>query len=100
MRELLIASHILPWRSHEKERLNVRNGICLNRLHDAAFDGHLIGFDRNLQLVLSPQLKALLPQEAISHQFESYEGTSLNLPEHGIPPEDTFLEAHRKKLKV
>jgi len=37
-RELLIASHILPWRDHESERLNVRNGIALNRLHDAAFD--------------------------------------------------------------
>jgi hypothetical protein len=28
VRELLVASHILPWSSHEVERLNVRNGIC------------------------------------------------------------------------
>ncbi len=29
IRELLIASHILPWCNHEAERLNVRNGIAL-----------------------------------------------------------------------
>jgi len=28
--ELLIASHILPWSENEKERLNPRNGLCLN----------------------------------------------------------------------
>lgn len=61
-RELLIASHILPWRSHETECLNARNGICLNRLHDAAFDKHLIGFDDDLRLVLSKKLRTTLPR--------------------------------------
>jgi len=37
-----------------EERLNVRNGICLSCLHDAAFDCHLISFDEELRLVLSP----------------------------------------------
>jgi putative restriction endonuclease len=48
LRELLIASHILPWGVHEKERLNVQNGLCLSRLHDAAFDRGLIAFDDDL----------------------------------------------------
>jgi putative restriction endonuclease len=52
IRGLLIASHILPWSTHERERLNVRNGLCLSRLHDAAFDRHLISFDDNLRLML------------------------------------------------
>jgi putative restriction endonuclease len=43
--ELLIASQILPWEVYASERLNVRNGICLSRLHDAAFDRGLITFD-------------------------------------------------------
>src|ERR1039458_4539861 len=47
VRDLLVASHILPWGSHPAERLNVRNGICLSRLHDAAFDRGLIAFDRS-----------------------------------------------------
>ena len=52
VRGLLIASHILPWGSYPAERLNVRNGICLSRLHDAAFDRGLICFDDELRLVL------------------------------------------------
>lgn len=98
VRELLVASHILPWSSHEAERLNVRNGICLNRLHDAAFDQHLISFDADLRLVLSVRLKSVLPHEAVSYQFEAFEGKSLNLPDDGTMPDPEFLEVHRKKL--
>lgn len=99
IRELLVASHILPWSSHETERLNVRNGICLNRLHDSAFDQHLIGFDQNLCLVLSKNLKSALPKESVAYHFEAYEGRVLNLPEDGTSPEEKFLSLHRKKLE-
>lgn len=98
VRELLVASHILPWSSHETERLNVRNGICLNRLHDAAFDQHLISFDDDLRLVLSARLKSALPHEAVCDQFEAFEGESLKLPEDGTLPDPSFLTVHRKKL--
>ena len=40
--ELLIASHIVPWSKDEKNRLNPMNGLCLNALHDKAFDIGLI----------------------------------------------------------
>jgi len=36
--DLLIASHIIPWSQDEKNRLNPRNGLCLNAMHDRAFD--------------------------------------------------------------
>jgi putative restriction endonuclease len=36
--DLLIASHIIPWSKDEKNRLNPMNGLCLNALHDRAFD--------------------------------------------------------------
>ena len=49
VRELLVASHILPWGAHPAERLNVRNGLSLSRLHDAAFDSGLIAFDEALR---------------------------------------------------
>lgn len=98
VRELLVASHILPWSSYEAERLNVRNGICLNRLHDAAFDQHLISFDDELCLILSTRLKSVLPFESVTYQFEAFEGKSLRVPDDGILPNPSFLEIHRKKL--
>lgn len=100
VRELLIASHILPWRSHETERLNIRNGICLNRLHDAAFDQGLIAFDDSLHLILSARLKSILPNVAVTCHFEGYEGKLLIVPADGIPPEIGFIAEHRKRFKI
>ena len=40
--ELLIAGHIKPWGIDEANRLNPRNGIAINALHDKAFETGLI----------------------------------------------------------
>ena len=97
VRELLIASHILPWGKHEAERLNVRNGLCLSRLHDAAFDIGLITFDDSLRLKLSRELKSALPQRAVAENFAAYEGETLQLPKDAVLPDEKFLAVHRAK---
>lgn len=97
VRELLIASHILPWGTHVAERLNVRNGLALSRLHDAAFDQGLITFDDSLRLVLSPRLKSELPQRAVAESFGAYAGHPLHLPDDAALPELAFLAEHRAK---
>jgi hypothetical protein len=97
VRELLVASHILPWGTHVAERLNVRNGLSLSRLHDAAFDQGLIAFDDNLRLLLSPRLKAELPQRAVAENFGAYAGQRLHLPDDAVFPELAFLAEHRAK---
>jgi len=100
VRELLIASHILPWRDHEAERLKVSNGICLNRLHDAAFDQGLIGFNDELRMLLSSRLKSFLPQESVASHFAAYEGNILHFPNDAVPPEIPFIMEHRVRYKI
>jgi putative restriction endonuclease len=100
VRELLVASHILPWSDAVAERLNVANGIALNRLHDAAFDQGLISFDDDLRLVLSARLKRLLPEEAVRASFEAHEGQSLRLPDDAVAPNGVFLARHRERLEA
>jgi len=100
VRELLIASHILPWGTHPAERLNVRNGLSLSRLHDAAFDRGLITFDDNLKLVLSKRLRSELPQRSVADNFGAYEGQPLQLPDDAAWPDLTFLAEHRNKIFV
>ncbi len=52
--EILIASHILPWKdSTNEERLDVDNGILLSPTYDALFDQHLISFENNGKIILS-----------------------------------------------
>lgn len=55
--EILIASHILPWKeSNNDERLDVNNGILLSPTYDALFDQHLISFENNGKIILSDTL--------------------------------------------
>lgn len=98
IRELLIASHILPWRKHASERLNVRNGLCLSRLHDAAFDVGLITFDPELRLRLSSRLRSATRQRAVIEGFVAYEGQSLLLAKDAVLPEESFLAVHRAEI--
>jgi 5-methylcytosine-specific restriction protein A len=56
-KEILIASHILPWReSDNDQRLDVDNGILLSPIYDALFDKHLISFENNGKIILSNDL--------------------------------------------
>jgi putative restriction endonuclease len=98
VRDLLVASHILPWASHPDERLNVRNGLCLSRLHDAAFDRGLIAFDPNLRLVLSRKLRDELSEPVINDYFGKYSGEALHLPEDAALPDLKFLAKHRSLI--
>lgn len=86
--ELLIASHIVPWRVNEKLRLDPRNGICLNPLHDRAFDSGFITLNNDLTVVCSPKL--LLPNE-LRAQFE---GKAASAPGK-FRPLSEYLEYHR-----
>jgi len=97
IRDLLVASHILPWRTHADHRLNPRNGICLSRLHDAAFDVGLITFDDDLRLRLSAELRAALPQQTVRDNFANFEGVALSIPTDALAPEISFLQVHRKE---
>ena len=49
--QLLIASHIAPWAKDKENRLNPRNGLCLNALHDKAFDCGLISLSDKFELL-------------------------------------------------
>jgi 5-methylcytosine-specific restriction protein A len=52
--EILIASHITPWKdSSDAERLDVNNGILLSPVYDALFDRHLISFENTGKIILS-----------------------------------------------
>lgn len=95
--QLLIASHILPWGKDPKERINPRNGLCLARTHDAAFDAGLITLDENWRLVLSQRLRDYLPNQTLEENFKAYEGKPIQLPEK-FQPDGEFMRRHREEV--
>ena len=75
-------------------RADPTNGLCLNVLHDKAFDRHLITFDENYRLVVSSILKKGDISEFQSSNFAKLEGTAIALP-HRFAPDSKALEEHR-----
>lgn len=92
---LLIASHIKPWGkcTEGNEKTTPENGLCLNTLHDKAFDRGLITIDTAHRVVLSPSLKSVLTGKVFSEYFGKYDGAVIRLPKHHLPSK-TFLEYH------
>ena len=93
--ELLIASHIKPWSVCDKhtERTNPSNGLCLNSLHDQAFDRGLITLDKSYGIIISKQLKDVDMDQRTREWFFGYEGKQILLPDKFLPGKD-FIEYH------
>lgn len=54
---LLIASHIKPWRSAtNNERISSENGLLLSPIYDKMFDLGLISFDYDMRIIISNKL--------------------------------------------
>ena len=94
----LVASHIKPWGKFPEHRLDLRNGLCLSSLHDAAFDAGLIALDSRLHVLLSKQLKSFFPQPILEQNFLPFEGESIQMPEKVAEPSNEFLSFHRRQI--
>lgn len=71
---LLVASHIVPWRSaNPHERVDVNNGLLLSAPLDALFDRGLIGFDDEGRLLMSANLS-----EVTLRAFGLHDGLRIN----------------------
>lgn len=93
---LLIASHIKPWNRCDDtgEKTEASNGLCLNALHDRAFDKGLITLDEKFRVVVSVRLKDALPYDVCRDYFMRYEGIAIAMPTRSRPAEQ-FLSFHR-----
>ena len=99
MIELIVASHIAPWSKDDKNRLNPRNGLAINALHDKAFDKHLITVTEDLKIKISPRFYKAQDLLSIKQNFIDYDGKSLITPKKFYPDLD-FLKMHNDKFAV
>lgn len=96
--ELLIASHIIPWAENKEYRMNPMNGLCLNALHDKAFDCGLIAISPDdYSLKISSALKSKAISPAIESNFIAFENKSIILPDKFLPSKE-FLDYHYQHI--
>ena len=94
--EVLIAGHIKPWGVDEKNRLNPRNGIAINGLHDRAFETGLITITPEFKIKISSVLKDQSKLQVVREYFLQYDGKPINLPSKFVPDIE-FLKYHNKE---
>lgn len=96
--ELLIASHIVPWSIDDKNRLNPRNGLCLNALHDRAFDRGIITIGEDFRVVVSSRIRKSNSSRGKGLDLiTNYENKKIHLPSRFLP-DPIFFEYHRKNV--
>lgn len=95
---LLMASHIVPWKTDKANRTNPRNGLCLNALHDKAFDSGLLTLENDGKIKLSSVLKKATTVSTREY-FLKYEGEYIREPKRFFP-QDEFLNFHRNRIFI
>jgi putative restriction endonuclease len=98
-RPLLVASHIVPWAEDAANRLNVRNGLCLNALHDRAFDRGLMWIESNFVVRLSSRLreKSMESKQTLDWLL-SFDGKPLLLPSDFQPDEELLAKRASRRI--
>ena len=95
--QLLTASHIVPWSRDTKNRTNPRNGLCLNAIHDRAFDCGLLTITPEFKVKLSGQIKRKSSDVAIKDFLQRYDGARIALPKR-FAPDEKFLIYHNENV--
>ncbi len=90
-KEILIASHIVPWAdATDKQRLDVENGILLSPLYDALFDRNFISFKNNGKIIISSCLTDTQAKKLALTGKETINVTK------GM---EKYLKRHRKNMR-
>lgn len=97
VRELLNASHIIPWKDNAQRRADPRNGLCLNALYDRAFDRGLISFDESLRVLVSPAIEHADPPPFHRDTLLRLAGKELRRPMR-FDPDGVALTWHREHV--
>lgn len=90
--EFLVASHIVPWAIDKNNRLNPRNGILINALHDKAFEYGYITITTDYKILVCREL--LNSKENSSDlYFKKIHKKTLILPSRFLPDIE-FIKYH------
>ena len=79
--------------------MDVRNGLCLNALHDCAFDSGLIAVHPgSLEVRLSSRIEESMPEDIFEAYFRNYDGVPISIPHPEFAPSADYLEYHMRNV--
>lgn len=97
--DFLVASHIKPWSKDKVNRINPHNGLCLNSIHDKAFDKGFIGITPDYRVILSNLFEDYSNDKAANDFFKRHKNQKIFLPDRFLPSKE-FLEYHYENIFI
>ncbi len=97
--DFLVASHIVPWARNKNNRTNPHNGLCLNSIHDKAFDKGFITVTPDFKIVVSKFFDDYSNDLAVLEFFQKYNNQSIILPDRFLPSKE-FLDFHYNEIFI
>lgn len=91
--ELLEACHIIDWSQDVSNRINPKNGLCLNPFFHKAYDKHFLTIAPDLSVVVSEELLQNTIELSFREYLQNLNGQRIILP-HKFLPQREFLEIH------
>lgn len=91
--DFLVASHIVPWSKDIENRTNPHNGLCLNSIHDKAFDKGFITITPDFKIKVSDFFNDYSNDKSVRDFFIKYDNKKIIKPERFLPTKD-FLDYH------
>jgi putative restriction endonuclease len=99
MRQMLVASHIIPWKVNEERRADPRNGFCLCAFHDRAFDRGIISVGNDFTILLSAKSDIPTTNEMARAALIDLAGRPIRQADK-FKADEAALEYHRQHIFV
>ena len=97
--DFLVASHIKPWSKDKENRTNPHNGLCLNSIHDKAFDKGFITITPDYNVKISGFFKEYSNDKSAYDFFIKYNNQNIVKPARFLPNKD-FLDYHYQNIFI
>ena len=97
--ELLVASHIKPWSKDKENRINPHNGLCLNSIHDKAFDRGFLTVTPDYKIIVSKYFNDYSVDKSVNDFFIRYDKQDIIKPERFLPAKE-FLDYHFQNIFI
>ena len=91
--DFLVASHIIPWSKDIENRTNPHNGLCLNSIHDKAFDKGFITVTPDFKVKVSKLFDDYSKDKSVNDFFIKYNNKNIVKPDRFLPTKE-FLDYH------
>lgn len=97
--DFLVVSHIKPWSKDKENRTNPHNGLCLNSIHDKAYDKGFITVTPDFKIQVSECFSDYSDDKAVKDFFLKYDDRNIRKPERFVPTRD-FLDYHYQNIFI